>query len=35
VEAEKDDIIEVKAENKDSSGNAYDYYVILTLEDDF
>jgi hypothetical protein len=32
VEAEKEDTIEVKAENQDTSGNAYDYYVIVTLE---
>lgn len=32
VEADKDDTVEVKAENLDTSGNAYDYYVIVTME---
>lgn len=34
VEGEKNDSIEVVAENLDTNGNAYDYHVILTLEDD-
>lgn len=33
VEADKGDKIRVKAENTDSSGNAYDYYLIITLEE--
>lgn len=33
VEAEQDDTLEVKAVNQDTSGNAYDYYVIVTLEE--
>jgi len=33
VEAEKDDTIQVVAENTDTSGNAYDFYLIITLEE--
>lgn len=33
VKAEKGDKIEVKAENQDTNGNAYDYYVVVTLEE--
>jgi hypothetical protein len=34
VEGEKEDVVEVKAVNQDQNGNAYDYHVIITLEDD-
>ena len=33
VEAEKDDVLKVKAENTDQNGNSYDYYVIIVLEE--
>ena len=33
VEADKEDVLKVKAENIDQNGNAYDYYVVVTLEE--
>ena len=34
VVAEKNDEVEVKAVNQDTSGNAYDFYLIVTMEED-